>query len=313
MFHVPEQWRVLWGVHGTDSTWGNNGAFLIPATSKHRELSIIASDGEDRVDIVGFEAWYEVSNLGHVYAKPRHVTVPNGGVRFHAAHQVAEEICSWGYHRVSLCAQAKITKVFVHRLVAQAFIPNTSPETFTEVNHRDGNPANNNVMNLEWCTPAYNRHHAIEKGLYDGLTLEDLQEAVLLLKSGVSPAEVAERMQLSLSRTRAIARGKHRDLVPPQEPLRVNSQAIGVPWEHVSVKAGDGRKTRIPTWLEMCAVKAYFWDEEDTVLQFHPPKSQYVSMHADVLHLWRPIGVEIVLPPTIYTGILGVTLGGTGR
>lgn len=56
-------------------------------------------------------------------------------------------------------------------------------------------------------------------------------------------------------------------------------------WEHVSVSILE--QERCPTWEEMCFVKNFFWNEEDTVLQFHPPKSEYVNTHPYCLHLWR--------------------------
>ncbi len=69
-------------------------------------------------------------------------------------------------------------------------------------------------------------------------------------------------------------------------------------WEHVSVS----RPNRCPTWEEMCLVKDLFWDAEDTVIQFHPPKSEYVNNHKYCLHLFRPVGVEIARPPSILVG-----------
>ncbi len=69
-------------------------------------------------------------------------------------------------------------------------------------------------------------------------------------------------------------------------------------WEHVSVST----PTRCPTWDEMCRVKALFWDDEDCVLQYHPPKSDYVNFHPFCLHLWRPIGTEILRPPAALVG-----------
>lgn len=49
--------------------------------------------------------------------------------------------------------------------------------------------------------------------------------------------------------------------------------------------------------------KDIFWGPEETVIQYHPPKSEYVNNHPSVLHLWRPTGVDLPLPPSILTGI----------
>ena len=75
-------------------------------------------------------------------------------------------------------------------------------------------------------------------------------------------------------------------------PLKIiASDAQG--WEHVSVSLPD----RCPTWLEMCNVKAMFWDDEDAVMQLHPPRSEWVNNHNFCLHLWRPTEGLIPLPP----------------
>lgn len=66
----------------------------------------------------------------------------------------------------------------------------------------------------------------------------------------------------------------------------------GLEWEHVSVSLHN----RTPTWDEMCFIKSMFWDDEDCVMQLHPPKSQYVNNHPHCLHLWRPTAQEIPLP-----------------
>lgn len=68
----------------------------------------------------------------------------------------------------------------------------------------------------------------------------------------------------------------------------------GLGWEHVSVSLN---RKRLPTWEEMCKIKILFWDEEDCVLQYHPPGAVYVNTHEFVLHLWRPINKEIPMPP----------------
>lgn len=76
-------------------------------------------------------------------------------------------------------------------------------------------------------------------------------------------------------------------------------------WEHVSVsKLVVGKKGRVqqvtPSWEEMCVVKDLFWDAEDCVVQFHPPKSQYVNTHANCLHLWKAVGDNWKTPDQIY-------------
>jgi len=69
-------------------------------------------------------------------------------------------------------------------------------------------------------------------------------------------------------------------------------------WEHVSVST----TFRCPTWDEMCWIKDQFWGPEDCVVQFHPPRSQYVNCHPYCLHLWRPVGAQFATPPTFLVG-----------
>lgn len=75
-------------------------------------------------------------------------------------------------------------------------------------------------------------------------------------------------------------------------------------WEHVSVSMPN----RCPNWQEMSFVKDPFWGHEETVIQFHPPKSDYVNNHAFCLHLWRDTQNDIRRPPSILVGIAGLEL-----
>jgi hypothetical protein len=68
-----------------------------------------------------------------------------------------------GYPTVSIRIGDKRKHLSVHRLVAQAFLPN--PNNYRCVNHKDGNKQNNHVDNLEWCTHAGNLLHAYKTGL----------------------------------------------------------------------------------------------------------------------------------------------------
>jgi hypothetical protein len=70
-------------------------------------------------------------------------------------------------------------------------------------------------------------------------------------------------------------------------------------FEHVSVST----ERRCPNWIEMCFVKDLFWDDEETVVQFHPPKSRYVNNHEFCLHLWRDVNEPTRLPPSQLVGL----------
>lgn len=88
----------------------------------------------------------------------------------------------------------------------------------------------------------------------------------------------------------------------------------GMNWEHVSISlikdvapARQRRKVykmveRCPTWEEMCYIKSLFWEDEDSVMQLHPPKSQWINNHPYCLHLWKPTDKEIPLPLQIMVG-----------
>jgi hypothetical protein len=70
-------------------------------------------------------------------------------------------------------------------------------------------------------------------------------------------------------------------------------------WEHVSVSV----RHRIPNWTEMSMAKDMFFEPEETVLQLHVPRSQWIDNNPRVLHLWRHPNHVIPLPPPILVGI----------
>lgn len=82
-----------------------------------------------------------------------------------------------------------------------------------------------------------------------------------------------------------------------QHPRVIASDEGG--WEHVSVSF----KYRTPTWEEMCAIKDLFWDGDDCVVQYHPPEDAYVNNHPYCLHLWKPRGVPMPMPPEWMVGL----------
>lgn len=66
----------------------------------------------------------------------------------------------------------------------------------------------------------------------------------------------------------------------------------GLGWDHVSVSLTN----RCPNWEEMSFVKSLFWDDDECVMQLHPPKSDYINNHRYCLHLWKPQHEVIPMP-----------------
>lgn len=66
-------------------------------------------------------------------------------------------------------------------------------------------------------------------------------------------------------------------------------------WDHVSASY----KNRCCTWEEMCHIKEIFFEPEECVIQYHPPKSDYINNHPYVLHLWRPQNEIIPMPSKV--------------
>lgn len=100
-------------------------------------------------DVKGYEGLYQVSNLGRIWnVKTQRILKPIDTGR--------------GYFRVHLTAKnGKRKQELIHRLAAIAFIPN--PFGLPQVNHKDENPANNCIDNLEWCDSKYNVNYGTRK------------------------------------------------------------------------------------------------------------------------------------------------------
>lgn len=116
----------------------------------YKNLSLENLEGEEWLSIEGYEGLYEVSNLGRV----KSLRDNKGNYR--------EKILSQcdngnGYLMVVLCKYGKMQTCKVHRLVANAFIPN--PNNFPTVNHKDEDKTNNCVDNLEWMNMKQQVNH----------------------------------------------------------------------------------------------------------------------------------------------------------
>lgn len=105
-------------------------------------------------DITGYENLYMVSSAGRIKSVDRYVKNRNGVALKKGKILAPAKIDKTQYLKVSLWKNNKQKTFLVHRLVAEAFLEKNSEKT--QVNHIDENPQNNNVENLEWCTPSYN-------------------------------------------------------------------------------------------------------------------------------------------------------------
>lgn len=146
---------------------------------------------EEWKPIKGYEGLYEISNFGrvkslvgwngHKYVKREKILAPY------------KQQTNPNYSRsvVKLKKNGKGKEFKVHRLVAKAFIPN--PKNYKVINHKDGNPLNNKVNNLEWCTQKMNIKHALENELkVNRINTIDRETMVELLNNNFNYDEIAE-------------------------------------------------------------------------------------------------------------------------
>lgn len=107
-------------------------------------------------DINGWEGLYQISNYGRVKSLSKYLY--NGYGYFWSKEKIMKLTNNQdGYLRIHLRNNGKRKVYSVHRLVAEAFIPN--PNNLPEVNHKDEDTSNSKVDNLEWCTSKYNSNY----------------------------------------------------------------------------------------------------------------------------------------------------------
>ena len=119
-------------------------------------------------DVVGYEGIYQVSNLGNIKSLDRVVELKSKNqftgfttLRLTKGKNISKVVNTKGYYQIALYKNGVMKNKLLHRLIAEAFIPN--PENKPTVNHIDGNKLNDNLENLEWATSKEQTQHAIKK------------------------------------------------------------------------------------------------------------------------------------------------------
>lgn len=191
---------------------------------------------EEWRDIKGYEGLYQVSSLGRVRSLDRisfHLnrwgTLTKTRIRGRIRRT---NISNSGYSYLPLSKNGNDYCAKIHRLVAEAFIPN--PYNYPEVNHKDGNKQNNIVSNLEWCTHSMNHIHAVATGLAD---LEKIRRKHYRKVRQIDPNTGKEvKIWPSIKEAgESLSRSKYPDnpIWKCLHGLRAYNTAYGYRWEYV--------------------------------------------------------------------------------
>lgn len=161
--------------------------------------------------VVGYEGLYEVSDLGRVKKVARTITLADGTIK-KVDERILKPSDSNGYQIVGLYRNGVSKSNWVHRLVAQAFIPN--PNKLPEVNHKDEIKANNNLDNLEWVSHRDNsnygkRNERISKSMSKPIVQIDLSTG-LIIKTYPSTTIATRVTGINYDTISRAARGKYK-------------------------------------------------------------------------------------------------------
>ena len=145
-------------------------------------------------DIPGYESLYAITSCGRVWS-------------YRAKKFLKPEKTETGYLRVNLCKDGVCKKYRIHRLVAEAYLPN--PLNLPQVNHKDEDKSNNALPNLEWISPKDN----INYGTGKERSAKSRQNKVICLETGEvfeSAKEAGEAKYIDSSGIRKACRGKRK-------------------------------------------------------------------------------------------------------
>lgn len=152
---------------------------------------------EEWKSVDGFRGGYEVSNLGRVRS------LKTGVPKIMRHHDNRE-----GYRKVQLLLCGVVKDLYVHRLVAMAFVDRPSSDR-QQVNHINADRSDNRAENLEWVTPAENQRHASTNWRRRRMDAESVKAiAIDVFRLGLGTFETAQKFGVSTRTIRMIKSGK---------------------------------------------------------------------------------------------------------
>lgn len=146
---------------------------VIESNEIYKNLSLENIEGEIWKDIIGFEGYYQVSNMGRIKSLAKIVKHSNPKLKCSRKERILKQNKVIGYLSVCFSKNGVATKPFlVHRIVGEHFIDN--PYNKPCINHKNGIRHDNRATELEWCTHSENSQHAIDTGLHKVMIGEDV-------------------------------------------------------------------------------------------------------------------------------------------
>lgn len=162
-------------------------------------------------DVVGYEGLYMVSNMGRVMSTKRASNKYIGDYLKNTIKSISSNKA--GYSFINMYKDGKCKSKYVHRMVAQAFLPNQN--NLLEVNHINGVKSDNSLQNLEWVSGSENKIHSYDTGLRkwgDGhhkTKIKDL-DVVFIRESKLTGVKLASMFGVSVSAISLIKRNINR-------------------------------------------------------------------------------------------------------
>lgn len=147
-------------------------------------------------DIDGYKGLYQISNKGRVKS-----------LKWGKERILKPVINNSGYYCINLYNDSVIKRFLLHRLVAQAFIPN--PHNLPEVNHKDENKKNNCVENIEWCDRRYNNNYGTRNKRLSRKILQ-YSKSGEFIREWKSAHEVERVLKIAQTNITQCCRGKHK-------------------------------------------------------------------------------------------------------